>query len=45
MSKRNKRRLTPEEKTDLEILVSLIIMGGAFLFLVWCFIQAINVSY
>lgn len=33
------RKLTSEEKTNINILASLIIMGAAFLFLMYCFSQ------
>lgn len=38
------RKLTPDEKTNLEILASLIVMGGALIFIIWCLLKAIEVS-
>lgn len=39
------RKLTPDEKTSLSILASLIIMGGALLLILYCLIRAFEVSY
>jgi len=39
------RKLTPDEKTNLSILASLIIMGGALLFILYCMLRAFEVSY
>lgn len=44
MRKRNRRKLTIEEKANIEILASLIIMGGALIFVIWCIFRAIEVS-
>lgn len=36
------RKLTPDEKTNLSILASLIVMGGAIVFAIWCIFKAIG---
>jgi hypothetical protein len=39
------RKLTPDEKTNLSILASLIVMGGALLLILYCLMQALEVRY
>lgn len=38
------RKLTPDEKTNLSILASLIIMGGALLFMLYCLVKLLELS-
>ena len=38
-----KLKLTKEDKTNLSILASILIMVGALLFVVWCFMRIIEI--